>query len=82
MPSLSVVQTRAVAPQEGRAGAFLAAESQRTVKQAIDKPFEADRNLVELAAQARGHAVDHGAADHGLADRRLAVASRADWRNR
>ena len=59
----------AVAPQKGRAGAFLAAEAQRAVEQAVDEPFEADRHLVELAAQPRGDAIDHGAADHGLADR-------------
>ena len=59
---------RAVAAQEGGAGAFFAAEAQRAVEQAVDEPLEADRHLVELAAEPRRHAVDQLRADHGLAD--------------
>ena len=69
MPSLSVVHTAAVAAQERRARAFLAAETERAVEQSVDEPLEADRHLVELAAEPRGHAIDHRAADDGLADR-------------
>ena len=77
MPSLSVVHTRAVAAQERRAGAFLAAEAQRAVEQAVDEPLEADRHLVEPAAEPRGDAVDHGAADHASCRRRRRCASAA-----
>ena len=61
----------AVAAQEGSAGAFFAAEAERAVEQTIDEPLEADGNLEQLAAQLRGHAVDHAAGDHGLADGRV-----------
>ena len=53
MPSLSVVQTRAVAAQERCARALLAAEAQRAVEQALDEPLEADRHLVQPAAEPR-----------------------------
>ncbi len=78
MPSLSVVQTRAVAAQEGGARAFLAAEAERAVEQPVDEPFEADRNLDEPAAERCRHAIDHAAADDGLPDRRVFGPARRD----
>src|SRR4029077_160372 len=56
---------------EGRARAFLAAESQRTVDQAGDEPFESDRNLIDAALQARSDLVDHRAAHDRLAYGRI-----------
>ena len=53
MPSLSVVHTDAVAAQERGAGAFLAAETERAVEQAVDEPFEADGHLDQPAAELR-----------------------------
>ena len=44
-PSLSVVQTRAVAAQETGPGALLAAEAVRAVEQAWHEPLEPDRHL-------------------------------------
>ena len=41
IPSLSVVQTRAVAAQERRPGALLAAEPDRAVDEPVDEPLEA-----------------------------------------
>ena len=76
MPSLSVVQTVPSRAQERRARALFAAESQRAVQQAVDEPLEADRHLVQLAAQLRRHAIDHAAADHGLAHRRILAPAR------
>ena len=52
MPSLSVVHTRAVAAQERRAGALLAAEAERAVEQAVDEPLESDRHFDERDGRA------------------------------
>ena len=72
MPSLSVVQTRAVAPKERCARALLAAEPERAVDQALDEPFESHRDLHQRPPQLRGDPVDHAAAHHRLADARRA----------
>ena len=42
---------RAVDAQERRAGAFLAAEAERPVEQAVHEPLEPDRHFDEAAAQ-------------------------------
>ena len=67
----------AVPAQECRAGAFLATEAQRGVLQASGKPFEADRNFVEAAAQPCRQPVDQSRADDGLADGSLLPPPRA-----
>ena len=48
----------AIETDERRAGTLLPAKAERAVEQAIDKPFEADRHLVELAAELRRDAID------------------------
>src|SRR5207247_465581 len=60
---------RAVAPEERRAGALLAAEPERPVEEAVDEPLEADRHLEEPPAEVGGDPVDHRARDQRLADR-------------
>ena len=59
---------RAVAAQEGGAGALFTAEAERAVEQSVHEPLEADRDLDQVAAEAGGHAVDHAAGDQRLAD--------------
>jgi hypothetical protein len=49
----------AVAAQEARAGAFLAAEAERAVEQPGGEPLEADRHFAQPPAEAGDHAVDH-----------------------
>ena len=81
MPSLSVVQTRAVAAQERRARRLLAAERHRPVEQAGHEPLEPDRHLDEAPAERLGDPVDHARADERLADagvRRPVVAVRVE----
>ena len=82
MPSLSVVQTRAVAAQERRAGALLAAEADRAVEQAGHEPLEADRHLEQRPAQVGGDPVDHRRGHQRLADRGVRPASRSRCANR
>ena len=60
---------RTVLAQQRCAGAFLAAETERAVEQAVGKPLEADRHFVQLATESVRHAIDQRRADHGLADR-------------
>ena len=67
MPSLSVDHRRAVQTQARRPGAFLPAEAQRPVQQAVHKPLEADGRLVERAVSRPRHPVDHRAAHDRLA---------------
>ena len=77
-PSLSVVHTRAVAPQKTRARAFFAAETEEPSNKSRRKPFETDRRFAKFAAQLVHHAVNHAAADQRFADRRRAPAMRTD----
>ena len=58
---------------EGGAGRFLAAEGAFAGEQPGDEPLEAHRDLHQLAAQARGHAVDDRGGHQGLADHGLRV---------
>ena len=62
---------RAVALQEGSAGALLAGKTEGAVAEALDEPFEADRRLDQLAVQLARDAIDDGARHHRLADRRI-----------
>jgi len=66
----------AVAAQESGPGAFLAAEAERTVQEASREPLEADRHLVQLAAQPCCDTVDQAGADHRLADCGMRVPRR------
>ena len=59
MPSLSVVHTLPSRRRNEAPGAFLAAEAERAVEQAVDEPLESDRHFVEAAAELRRHAIDH-----------------------
>src|ERR1039458_3542514 len=52
----------AIQTSKGGPGALFATEAKRTVEQAINKPLEANRHLVELPAQLRGDAINHLAA--------------------
>ncbi len=58
----------AIVPQKTRPGTFFAAETQRAVEQAVDKPFEAHGDLHQFPAEMVSDAVDHTAADQCLAD--------------
>ena len=71
---------RAVAAQEGGAGALLAGEGAGAREQPVDEPLEADRRLGDAAAETRGDAVDHRAGDERLADRWPPPASAAGAR--
>ena len=66
---MSVVQTLPSRRSERRAGALFAAEAKRAVEQAIHKPLETDRHLVELTAKLGGDTIDHLAAHQRLANR-------------
>ena len=59
---------RTIAAQERGACAFLAAKAERGVEQAIDKPFEADRDFDELRGVLLCDAIDHRAADDSFTD--------------
>src|SRR5438045_9006858 len=67
---------QAVAAQERRAGALLAAETEAAVEETVDEVLEADRDLDELAADLPGHAIDEGARHQGLADGGAGVPGR------
>ena len=71
IPSLSVVQTRAIQTSKRGPCALFAAEAKRTVEQAINEPLEANRHLVQLPAKLRGDAINHLAAHYRFADRRF-----------
>ena len=60
--------SRAVAAQEARARAFLAAEAERAVMQAGREVLEAHRHFAELAVQSGYDPVHQTAADNGLPD--------------
>ena len=60
-----------VAPQERGSGTLLAAETQRSIHQPRDEPFEPDRHLEQPAAQFGGDAVDHAGRDERLSDGHL-----------
>ena len=69
MPSLSVVHTE---PSRRRNDAPALSSPPNPIEpssEAVDEPFEADRNLDQAASERRRHAIDHAAADDGLADR-------------
>src|ERR1700678_2508481 len=59
---------RSVPTEERSSSAFLTAETQRTVDQAVDKPFESDGRFHKLAPKFSRHAVYHAARNHGLSD--------------
>src|SRR5690348_7932186 len=61
----------AVTAQKTGAGAFLAAETARTVEQTACKPLESHGHLAQAAACLMNHPVDQTAADQSLADRGL-----------
>src|SRR5207247_1727446 len=67
----------AIAPQEARTGALLAAEADRAIVEAGGEPFEADGNLQQLTAEPPDDAIDQAAGDERLADGRAARPSRA-----
>ena len=67
----------AVAAQERGAGALLPAEAERAVEQAVDEPLEADRHLVEAAAEVVGDEIDHGARHERLAHAGLRPVARS-----
>ena len=67
-PSLSVVQTCAVAAEEGGPGGLFSDEAEGAVDQAVDEPLEADWDLEHGAAEALGDAIDDGGGDERLAD--------------
>ena len=68
-PSLSVVQTVAVAAEEGWRPRTLRRRSPSVPSiRAIDKPLEADGNFEHGAVEALGDAVDDGGRDESLAD--------------
>src|SRR5205823_13062121 len=68
---------RAVAPQERRAGALFAAESEGAVEQAVDEPLEPDRHFAQLAPQLPGDTIDEAARDQRLADGGARAPARA-----
>src|SRR3984885_8216636 len=59
---------RAVGAQKAGAGAFLAAETECAIVQAVDEPFEADGPFYQLAVQLGGYAVDQAAGNHGFSN--------------
>ena len=67
---------RAVQAQERCPGAFFTTKAQRAVKQAIGKPFKADRHFVQATAQTRSHTVNQTAADYGFAHCRIGAPVR------
>ena len=67
-PSLSVVQTLAVAAEEGGAGGLFADEAEGAVDEAVDEPLEADGDFEHGAVEAFGDAVDDAGGDEGFAD--------------
>src|ERR1039457_3563399 len=58
----------AIQTGKGGPGALFATEAKPTGEQAINKPLEANRPLVELPAQLRGYAINHLAAYHRFTD--------------
>src|SRR5208337_974262 len=56
---------RSVAAEERCPGALLTGKAERAVEQAVDEPFEPDRNLQELASELRRQAIDNAAAHDG-----------------
>ena len=77
-PSLSVVQTAAVMPQEARPGTLLAAEADEPSIQTGHEPLEPHRHFGQAAAELLHDAIDHAAADQRLADRRVGSATAVD----
>src|SRR3954470_11058656 len=57
----------AILPEEGSARAFLAAEAEAAVEQAIHEPLEADRNLYDRSPHLPSDPVNEAAADQRLA---------------
>ena len=78
MPSLSVVHAVPSRRRNDAPALSSPPKPSDAVQQAVDEPFEADRHLVQPAAEPRGHAVDHRAADDRLADRRVRAPLRRD----
>ena len=66
IPSLSVVQTEPSLLK--KACALFAAESERSIEQPVDEPFETDRNFPKLSPELCSHPVDHRAAHDRFSD--------------
>src|ERR1035437_4832623 len=72
MPYLSAIQTEKTSTRP-----LCPAKAKRAVEQAIHKPLETDRHLVELPAELRRDAIDHLAAYYRLANRRILAPLRS-----
>ena len=62
---------RAVAPQKTRSGAFLAAETQRTIKQPRRKPFKPYGHFAQRTRKFAHDSIDEAATDQSFADGRF-----------
>ena len=59
-----------IVPNERRTSALFTTESQRTIQQTLNEPFESDWHFIKPPAKLCGNTVNHLSCHHSFADRR------------